>query len=391
MIGATREAGRRAGAVRAVFVVAAAMIVALAGAQAASASWVLLVPPAPAGSTGAGMGAVSCSATTSCVALGGALTTGGGSVAFADAWNGTTWTEQNLADAADADMFGVSCAAPAACTAVGRHAQSLLPLAERWDGTGWTVQSTPALPGTTNGTLAGVACGSQSNCVAVGYATVATEAAPFSESWNGTGWTAHSAPLPPGATSGEFLGVSCHSRWSCMAVGEFRNSSGFSPLAESWAGGHWTLRTAPSPAGDSFVALDGVSCRAVTMCMAVGRGGTGPVSQPLAERWNGATWTIVAIPRLGGPSAAANFASVSCSRVYRCAAVGDFGREGHVSVLAESWTGGTEWGVDAIVKPSGSQFSALNGLSCPLTSHCLAVGGYRTARGTGVPLAEQDS
>jgi hypothetical protein len=67
-------------------------------------------------------------------------------------------------------------------------------------------------------------------------------------------------------------------------------------IAEHWDGSRWTIRrlpVPPVPPGEEPVVLPAsVSCMSVTACVAVGssHGAT------LAERWNGATWTIQPAP-----------------------------------------------------------------------------------------------
>jgi len=189
--------------------------------------------------------------------------------------------------------------------------------------------------------------------------------------------------------SAEFLGVSCRSYRSCIAVGQVRTSSGFVPLAESWDGRHWTAQTIPAPSGDNAdTQLEAVSCHSRTVCMAVGTAGGGHSFQTLAERWDGTAWTIVSMPRIGGANAANNLVSVSCPHTGRCAAVGDAMVQNKVRLLAEHWNG-ARWTVDATVPPH-TNTSAFGGVSCVPGQGCVAVGGYSTRSGKFGPLAEEN-
>ena len=77
---------------------------------------------------------------------------------------------------------------------------------------------------------------------------------------------------------GALSGVSCTSGSACIAVGSF--GPGYGPLAERWNGSSWSLQRPPDPADD--YGFDGVSCASSRHCIAVGGG-----DEPLAERWDG--------------------------------------------------------------------------------------------------------
>jgi len=67
-------------------------------------------------------------------------------------------------------------------------------LAMRWDGTSWTPLTTASTP--TFSTLLSVSCPSAAHCVAVGVSspTVRGALSPLTEVWDGTTWTAVTAP-----------------------------------------------------------------------------------------------------------------------------------------------------------------------------------------------------
>ena len=56
----------------------------------------------------------------------------------------------------------------------------------------------------------------------------------------------------------------------------------------------WATTPALEPAGDIYAGLYEVSCTSSTACTAVGQSGNsaGTVDMPLAERWNGTSWTV---------------------------------------------------------------------------------------------------
>lgn len=384
-----RKIGRRGAAIRALVIAAAVVPVTLAGAQAADASWAVQAPPSPPHAIAAGLGAVSCVSPSACIATGSAQTSTRAE-AFTESWDGTGWALQSIPAAANVTLFGVSCTSPTDCMAVGRASSgsSLVPSAAYWNGASWTAQNPPLPTGATEATLTGVSCTGPARCVAVGYSG-SQGASPFSESWNGSTWTPHAA-ASPGTGITEFLSVSCQSARSCTGVGEYQTSSGFGPLAESWNGRHWTIQNVPSPAGDNIISLQGVSCHSATACTAVGNAGTGGASQTLAEQWNGTAWAIVSMRRFAGSRTEASLLSVSCPRAVWCTASGDITQYGKTRLLAEHWNG-TRWTVDATVTPAHAQYSALAGVSCPVTGGCIAVGSSISSTGKERPLAEQDS
>jgi hypothetical protein len=174
---------------------------------------------------------------------------------------------------------------------------------------------------------------------------------PFAESWNGTTWSATSAPpLPSGMTNGALEGLSCTSATSCMAGGNAENGSlgRHQALAESWNGTKWTQINTPNPSeapgGNDFYA---VSCLSANSCFAVGRrvnkyeepfsGWYVPLEgRGLAETWNGTTWSVQATANPESMKWVA-FAGISCSSSTACTAVGT-SYPGETGSGAESFT-----------------------------------------------------
>jgi hypothetical protein len=114
-------------------------------------------------------------------------------------------------------------------------------------------------------------------------------------SWAACAAAFHKAPQVNG---GQLSAVACSNPATCMAVGSESNADGLSvPLAERWNGTTWTVQSTPGPAGalDGSL-LQGVSCASATECMAVGVYSTKRMASdgfwPFAERWNGTRWTL---------------------------------------------------------------------------------------------------
>src|ERR1700683_4561941 len=66
---------------------------------------------------------------------------------------------------------------------------------------GWTQTSPLTPPGATSAHFSEVSCPVQDYRVAVGTADIATGFEPFTELWNGTGWTLLPTPAPPAGGS----------------------------------------------------------------------------------------------------------------------------------------------------------------------------------------------
>ncbi len=196
------------------------------------------------------LASVSCPATGNCTAVG----SNSAGKALAAHWNGKTWSDQSVASPQQLNLLGsVSCTAVKNCVAVGvagtiSSSLSLGPLAERWTGGSWTVL-TPANPAPAGDLTEfnSVSCTSATNCVAVGdyMDQASTSDTTLAEQWNGTTWTVLTTPSPE--TFSTLASVSCPSATHCVAVGVSSPtaSGALSPLTEIWDGTTWTAVTAP--------------------------------------------------------------------------------------------------------------------------------------------------
>jgi hypothetical protein len=318
-------------------------------------------------------------------------------LALVERWNGSSWSSQASPTPVGNSFLtlsGVSCATATACAAVGRE-QSVrnveTPVAEAWDGTGWTLQTTPN-PATSCTSGAGstcllnsVSCTSAAACTAVGsyFDSVAKAEKTLAERWDGTSWTIQNTPEPSGADGASLTGVSCTSPTACTAVG----SAGGQALIERWDGTSWTIQAAPSPAQPQ---LNAVSCTSAAACTTVGSytDSTGNIVS-LAERWDGSSWTIQSTPNPAGPPQTGLF-GVSCTSATSCIAVGAAGNgipsaEPGISPLAEIWDG-TSWTIQNTPEPSGAIGMTLSGVSCTSATSCTAVGQFSTSPGnTTIP------
>jgi hypothetical protein len=229
-------------------------------------------------------------------------------------------------------------------------------------GPSWTVQPSPNAR-TPTSLLSQVSCSSASACTALAETATGPGQPPSVLRWNGRTWiTQTTAAVQHGALTA----VSCTSGSSCVAVGTRRNPLP-STLAEAWDGTSWTVMPMPKVGGTLFA----VSCVSATACMATGSSGAA-----LAESWNGSTWTVVPTPPAGGESSTLD--SVSCMSASACTAVGtvvfEVGDGGQKDVsLAERWNG-SGWTRKATPKPAAGGATSLVSVSCTSASSCTAVG-----------------
>lgn len=325
-----------------------------------------------------GFTGVACPSTSTCVLVGFyGLSEDGPSVAWAQLWNGSRWSSQNLAVTPSAptpaELSGVSCVSSRACVAVGEYRNATgvkATLAVSWDGSRWTVQPTPNAATGFEGSneLASVSCLSRRFCMAVGWSEAgAGRVDPLAEEWTGAGWRIIPTPRHPGPTVKTYdqrlNAVSCAAPDACAAVGTTDSTT----LAERWNGQKWTVeRTANRRGG--FNELDGVSCPSPTMCIAVG-------TKP--QRWDGSNWT--AIPdQPTSASMGAYWSAVSCRSPTACTAVG-------TGPVAAFWNG-TQW--TASSSPDATGFTPeLTGVSCSSVASCLAVGSRDRLSGPTVTYA----
>jgi hypothetical protein len=286
-------------------------------------------------------------------------------------------------------LDGVSCTSTKACWAVGSSGFSRATgstLAEFWNGSNWTIQSTPNPTAKKEkyAELKSVSCTSTNSCIAVGdYNTRAGIAFPLAEFWNGSNWTIKPTATPS-LRDGELTSVSCSSARACMAVGDLGNGfGGFEgPVAQFWNGRSWTI-THPSRSGTPLA----VSCASARVCIAVGENHCAAACEEplLAELWNGNTWTAWPLSDSRAARSSAELSGVSCASTNTCVAVGWYSNRSGAVPLAGSWNG-KKWIIQSVPKPSGGKPAELSKVSCASPKACVAVGEYFSG-GEQLPLA----
>ena len=178
---------------------------------------------------------------------------------------------------------------------------------------------------------------------------------------------------PPAPTDAILLNSTCVDAWDCWSagaiIGNGNNNNTFVAVAEHWDGTSWSSVATQRPGKDGWLFTD-VTCAGTDDCWAVGAElNQGSSPQPLAERWDGSSWSIVETPTVAG-----YLLGVSCSGAGSCFAVGSrtSGQGNPVRDLMEHWNG-SSWEVVSL-PPTGQSYSSLSSVSCPELSECFAVG-----------------
>jgi hypothetical protein len=270
----------------------------------------------------------------------------------------------------------VSCGAPGICMLVGDHyTRPSRPgmLAELSSGTSWTLLRWSNPPGARWGFLGAVSCVGSSYCMLAGTVDRRTQQN-YSTQWQGSGGLKQiNTPNPPHARWAEIAGVSCSSATDCVAVGNYENAvRHVLTFSLQWNGAKWRfLPGTPNVRHQAQSLFNDISCASATKCVAVGWSvspGRHSVTHPFAATWTAGKWRLSAAPGRTGSA----LSGVSCPAVSYCVAVGYYGRLG----LAERWNG-SSWRILSVVRTRGAiSADGLAHVSCVSTSHCVAVG-YR--------------
>jgi hypothetical protein len=288
-------------------------------------------------------------------------------------------------------LNAASCVSAADCFAVGYYDSSdglPLSLVEHWNGSAWSILSSPNPTGSDGFALHGVSCVSTTSCFAVGDYLGGLGDKTLVEHWNGSAWSIMTSPNPTGSTDTGLSSVSCANTTSCFAVGSYITASANKALVEHWNGSAWSIMSSPNPAGSRYTGLLGVSCPSTTTCFAVGDySTTAPTTKSLVEHWNGTSWTIMTSPN---PTGSATYVvGVSCPNTTSCFAVGSYITTSAGKTLVEYWNG-SAWSIMTSPNPTGSTYLSLNGVSCPSTTSCFAIGSYLFASSSKT-LVERDA
>jgi hypothetical protein len=342
---------------------------------------------------------VSCSSASECEAPGHGFYTSTGTVgAVAQKWNGSSWApvtgvEPNHGQK-NGILWGVHCPVETMCMNVGSYGTSGGQVAwSQRDVSGfWTTWNIGVPGGATRSELKDVWCTTESNwCMASGWKLVSGESKAWVARWNTVEWVNASAVEK---LNSALNGISCVSTSYCVAVGQFVQAANlqFQPLAEVWNGSSWSVYAPPVPGSWETAVLNSVQCvpGPTTWCMASGslkrnEAGTS-YWRPFADIWNGSSWTTTTGVPWGANNEALAYGS-SCRSTTECWIVGEGHTGSTLHPWAVKWTGSTWENQSSIKLAPGAEGAQLRDISCYASSSCKAVG-WSLFGGTKEPLAE---
>lgn len=200
-------------------------------------------------------------------------------------------------------------------------------------------------------------------------------------------WEILSTLNPKGASSSYLYDVSCEPSTNlCTSVGKSTASGVDSPIAQRWNGSSWSEQTPAKKSGSTHNRLLGVDCPSETRCIAVGnyQNSEGePVT--LGEFWNEGKWSVQTTP-VPSEATSSELVAVGCSSTALCRAAGSAVIKGVQTAIAEKWASPT-WSSETIPIPEGATSSQLDGIDCIWSNFCAAVGRYTTSGGSIKNLA----
>jgi hypothetical protein len=173
-----------------------------------------------------------------------------------------------------------------------------------------------------------------------------------------TGWKIVASPSVAG---GELLGVAALSANDAWAVGTRAVNGVFSPLAEHWNGTSWTVVSVPAPS--NFNELYAVAMVSSSDVWAVG---VSTNWSGLIEHWNGSTWSVVASPITGPQTPLYGVTAFASNNVW---AVGENGAVG--TLLHYD---GVRWTAVTHPEPTGSTLTVFSKVAGTSASDVWAVG-----------------
>jgi hypothetical protein len=177
-------------------------------------------------------------------------------------------------------------------------------------------------------------------------------------------------------SSGAFAGlngISCKSVTACVAVGTAKSSAQTVGFAAVLDGDTWTLSDIVQ-SGVASPALNGVWCASDTSCIAVGSHTAALIgAEPLIETLSGTTWTAVTSGLEPGGGIHGVLSSISCVSITSCVAVGTYVLAGQNHVLVDTLSG-TKWTASQAALPGGANSATASGIQCFSATSCIAVG-----------------
>jgi hypothetical protein len=335
-------------------------------AAACAGSWTVVSTPnvgEPGGDFDNGLSSLAVVSASDLWAVGNSGTYGAARSTLAVHWNGSKWSivatpdganEVNWLIGADAVASNDVWAAGYSATNPPEQSQRVT-LIEHWNGTQWSVvpspNPTPRLSGgPVSNELYGIAAVAANDVWAVGQSVDYGAGQTLIVHWNGTAWSAVSAPHP--GLYSTLRSVSVVTGNDIWAVGTHVVNGSQLTLIEHWNGTTWSV--VPSPNDGPYVqellrvrAVSSSDVWAVGYHLAVF--GVSQVYQTTILHWNGSSWTVVPSPDLNQRS---NYLwSVDGTSASDAWAVGFYDTGTTLDTVTQHWDG-IAWTVQSSPSPS---------------------------------------
>jgi hypothetical protein len=367
----------------------------LTGNQPCPGKWTASSPPIPGAGNQGSIDSVACTGIQTCIAVGSYGTVAGTGEPLVDTHSDGAWTAVTPpvpAGGSYGDLNDVFCTSAHTCVAVGDYDNASgrrEPLSDTYSDGVWTATTPPLPAGGYHSELTDVSCTATNTCVAVGdYDNSSGDGEPLVDTYSHGAWTAASPPVPAGGSYGYLNSVFCTTTGTCIAVGDYSNSSGGVPLAETYSHGAWTAASPPAPAGSNDSYLSDVSCTAAGTCVAVGSyDNTNPVGDPMVDTYSDGAWTLTTPPVPAG-AGFADLQNGSCSTAGTCVAVGSYINASYnLEPLGYTYADGA-WTATTPPEPAGGKGSVLYDVACTAHNTCVAVGVYGNTSPGEQPLID---
>jgi hypothetical protein len=246
----------------------------------------------------------------------------------------------------------------------------------------WKVVASPN-DGSTNNELDAVSASSASNVWAVG-ANLGGSQVPIAEFWNGSKWTLFTPSFPNSGAS--FQGVVDVSKTETWAAGySLKSGTTYEALTERWNGSTWSQVAVKAGSGHATL-LNGITTVSSTERWAVGESiAPGALGQTFAIHWGGKEWAATTTANVPGEINVLGGTSGTSESDIWAVGVSGAGPSGPFKTLTEHWNG-KSWSIVSSPNVGGAS-NFLQGVVAISTTDVWAVG-YATTASNSVTLTE---
>lgn len=280
------------------------------------------------GSTEAELDDVSCKATT-CVAVGDEVSNSGVETPLVATESGGSWSSKDLSlptGLRNGSLVSVSCSSTTSCVAVGsatpgsEFTPPVAIIATDTNGS-WSVTSLARPKEVLAAALVSVSCPTSTTCVAVGEAARGASDQRYQAILSGGQWSGTLVASPAGTRLEDFTAVSCPSATHCDAAIDYETAGHVRAGIVTWSAKKWSNDAVATTSGLAAV-YTGLSCPTTTSCVAVGLYIANLNSTDAAAVAVHSTgWSATSLPQPSG-AFESELESVSCWSPDACTAVG---------------------------------------------------------------------